>query len=179
MTDIVVTPPGTAFVAERTFRCALGRAGITPGKREGDGATPIGTYPLRRVFYRPDRVALPDTGLRIDALDPSDGWCDDPGDAAYNTLVRLPHDGRSETLWRADRVYDVIVVVGYNDDPVVAGLGSAIFMHVARPDFGPTEGCVAFTLPDLIAILAACGPASRIHIHTSDGHASGTAARTR
>ena len=97
-------------------------------------------------------------------LSASDGWCDDPADVNYNGAVRLPYPGHSETLWRDDGLYDVIAVLGHNDDPVEPGLGSAIFLHVARPDFGPTEGCVAMALHDLLRFLAECGPLACVHV---------------
>lgn len=160
--DIVVSTDSdgnaTAGTAARRFRCALGPAGPRADKREGDGATPVGRFLLRRVLYRPDRLAPPATGLPVGALDPADSWCDDPADPAYNRPVRLPHAARHERLWRDDHVYDVIVVIGHNDDPPVAGLGSAVFVHVARPDYGPTEGCVALALPDLLALLVDARP---------------------
>ena len=127
-------------------------------KVEGDGATPVGRFPLRRVLYRPDRGPAPDTALPVAPIGPDDGWCDDPRDPAYNRPVTLPHKGRHERLWRDDGLYDIIVVLGHNDDPVVRGAGSAVFLHVAAPDYGPTEGCVAVTNGDLRALLAACGP---------------------
>lgn len=149
---------GIARWGDRAFRCALGPAGIRRDKREGDGATPAGRFPLRRVLYRPDRLSPPSTGLPVAALTPADGWCDDPADAAYNRPVRLPCAARHERLWRDDAVYDVIVVVGHNDDPPRPGLGSAVFLHVARDDYAPTEGCVALALRDLLAVLAEAQP---------------------
>ncbi len=146
------------------MRCALGRSGIGAVKREGDGVTPAGAFPLRRVMYRSDRLQAPETGLAVRAIDPSDGWCDDPRDIRYNQLVRLPCDAGHERLWRDDGLYDLLAVIGYNDDPIEAGLGSAIFLHVARPDCGPTEGCVAVTLSDLQAILRVCRHGDRIVI---------------
>ena len=128
--------------------CALGRAGIVADKREGDGGTPAGLLPLRRVLYRADRVERPPTALPLARLGRADGWCDDPADPAYNRLVGLPHRARCEALWRDDGLYDVVVVLGHNDDPVVSGRGSAIFMHVAGPGYGATEGCVALALGD-------------------------------
>ena len=155
---------GSAFLGgrERRFRCALGKGGVSVTKREGDGATPIGRFALRGLLYRPDRERPPVTGLKLRALALSDGWCDDPASADYNRPVRLPHAARCETLWREDRVYDLIAIVGYNDAPPVAGRGSAIFIHLARPDFSPTEGCVAFARDDLLAILRALGPSSML-----------------
>ena len=139
-------------------RCALGRSGIGDKISEGDGHTPIGRFPLRRVMVRGDRVPAVHTALPVSQLSKADGWCDDPASADYNKPVTLPHPARHEELWRDDAVYDVIVEIGCNDDPVVAGKGSAIFMHVAKPGYTPTEGCVALALKDLLALLTACGP---------------------
>lgn len=136
-------------------RAAFGRGGVRAHKQEGDGATPAGLLPLRRVLYRADRVARPRTAVPTMPLAPHDGWCDDPSDADYNRLVRLPHEGRHEALWRTDTAYDVIGVLGWNDDPVVRGVGSAIFLHVAKRDFAPTEGCIALAFPDLCMVLSA------------------------
>ena len=147
---------------EAAFPCALGRSGVCGDKREGDGATPLGEFPLRRVLYRADKISKPETALPVSPLDAADGWCDDPGDALYNCQVRLPHPGHCETLWREDGVYDLIVVLGHNDDPVVTGMGSAIFLHVAKPDLAATEGCVALTLPDLLEVLRAARPGDKI-----------------
>lgn len=166
MNDIIVFSAGVLSFGGLQFRCALGKGGVRPEaeKREGDGATPLGRYPLRRVFYRADRLAAPQTGLPRQALTPQDGWCDDPLDPAYNRLVTLPYAASHEKLWREDPVYDVIVVLGHNDDPPVPGLGSAIFLHVARPDYSGTEGCVALALPDLLALLAVLRPATQIEM---------------
>jgi L,D-peptidoglycan transpeptidase YkuD (ErfK/YbiS/YcfS/YnhG family) len=136
------------------MRASLGRAGITQHKQEGDGATPAGMLELRRVLYRADRIARPIASLPIEPIAPEDGWCDDPGHRDYNRPVRLPHDGRHEALWRRDALYDLIGVLGWNDAPVERGRGSAIFLHPARPDRGPTEGCVALALPDLLTLLS-------------------------
>lgn len=145
-------------------RCVLGRAGIVTDKQEGDGGTPTGRFAFRRVLYRPDRRPAPATGLPVSALSPDDGWCDDPADAAYNRPVRLPHPASAERLWRDDHVYDVIVVLGHNDDPPVAGRGSAIFMHLANAAVGPTEGCVALARDDLDRLLAVLKPGDAIVI---------------
>jgi L,D-peptidoglycan transpeptidase YkuD (ErfK/YbiS/YcfS/YnhG family) len=137
------------------MRVAIGRGGITADKREGDGATPTGLLKLRRVLFRADRVAPPACGVPREPIAPDDGWCDDPASIHYNRMIRLPHPARHETLWRADPLYDVVGVLGWNDDPAVAHRGSAIFLHVARPDYAPTEGCIALALPDLLTVLKA------------------------
>jgi L,D-peptidoglycan transpeptidase YkuD (ErfK/YbiS/YcfS/YnhG family) len=153
---------GRLVLGEMVFPAALGRGGVRADKQEGDGATPLGVLPLRRVLYRADRVAAPGSAVPLEPLAPDDGWCDDPGDARYNRMVRLPYQARCEKLWRPDGVYDVIGVLGWNDAPVVRGRGSAIFLHVARPDYAPTDGCIALALPDLRQVLANAVTALRV-----------------
>ena len=169
--DLIVSrsPDGTwrAAFGTRRWRCAIGPAGVSADKREGDGATPVGCFQLRRVLYRPDRVARPETVLPVAPLAPEDGWCDDPDDAAYNRPVRLPYAAGHERLWRDDRIYDLIVILGHNDDPPVAGRGSAIFLHVARPDYGPTAGCVALALADLLTLLREADPEARVRVEAA------------
>lgn len=148
--------------AGEEFPCALGTAGIGEKGGEGDGITPVGCFSLRRVHYRPDRIPAPKTALPLRALAPEDGWCDDPDDSAYNRLIRMPHGGSHENLWRDDALYDLIVELGYNDDPVVPGLGSAIFLHLAEPDYPPTQGCIALAPDHLATVLAGCGAATRL-----------------
>ncbi len=133
----------------------LGAGGIRSDKVEGDGATPAGLLSLRRVLYRADRGAAPACAVPREALAPDDGWCDDPVHPDYNRAVRLPHPARHERLWRKDRLYDVVGVLGWNDDPVVPGRGSAIFLHAAHPDGRPTEGCIALAPDALREVLAA------------------------
>lgn len=145
-------------------RCALGRSGVSAAKREGDGATPAGIFPLRRVLYRADRLDQVRSGLPASPIAAADGWCDQPGHPDYNRQVTLPHPARCEALWREDGLYDLLAVIGHNDAPVVPGAGSAIFLHVAAPGYAPTAGCVALALPDLEAALAEAGPGSTIEI---------------
>jgi len=140
--------------------CALGRSGVIPAsdKKEGDGFTPTGRYPLRCVYYRPDRLAAPVSCLPVDALSADYGWCDDPDSSDYNKLVRLPYGRSHEKLWRDDHVYDVILVIGHNDAPVVPGKGSAVFVHIAREKFTPTSGCVALQEIDFLRFLRQVKP---------------------
>ena len=146
------------------FPCALGRSGSRVRKREGDGATPIGDWPIRQVLYRADRLALPPLAWPARPIQRADGWCDDAAAPSYNRAVLLPCPARAEQLWRDDGLYDVVVVLGHNDDPPVAGLGSAIFMHVARSDMAPTEGCVALAREDLLDVLKDCDGATRLSV---------------
>jgi len=146
------------------YRCAVGRGGIGSKQAEGDGITPIGRFPLRRVFFRPDRIEPPNTWLPVQPLNANDGWCNDAGDRAYNCFVQRPFLASSEIMWRDDHVYDLIVEVGYNDLPPVPGLGSAIFVHLARPEFSPTEGCVSLVATDLLKILSECNDETKLSI---------------
>jgi L,D-peptidoglycan transpeptidase YkuD (ErfK/YbiS/YcfS/YnhG family) len=133
---------------------ALGRTGIRALKREGDGGTPLGRFPVRQVLYRADRIARPRTQLNVRAIRDRDGWCDDPADRNYNRLVSLPARRSAEGLRRDDHLYDLVLVLGYNDRPRVRGKGSAIFVHLARPGFSPTDGCIALSQRDLGMLLA-------------------------
>ncbi len=150
-----VTADGLLRFRGETLRCALGAGGIRADKQEGDGATPVGLLPLRRVLWRADRGPRPACAVPAEPIAPEDGWCDDPAHRDYNRQVRLPHPARHERLWRDDAVYDVIGVLGWNDAPVLRGRGSAIFLHLARPGLPPTEGCVALPEPELRRLLAA------------------------
>jgi L,D-peptidoglycan transpeptidase YkuD (ErfK/YbiS/YcfS/YnhG family) len=135
--------------------CALGKEGCAPAadKKEGDGKSPLGKWPIRFVYYRPDRITPPTTQLRLVPLSPAGGWCDDPNSPHYNQPVALPFAASHEKLWRDDQVYDLIAVLGYNDDPVVPGKGSAIFLHLARENYEGTEGCVALNREHMLQLL--------------------------
>ena len=157
---------GRMVIGSLTVRCALGREGICDAraKREGDGRTPAGVWPVRSLLWRPDRGPVPASRVPVRPIDPEDGWCDDPGDAAYNRPVRLPHRAGAERLWRQDDLYDLVVVLGHNDNPVVPGAGSAIFMHVAAPGYSPTEGCMALARDDLAAFVCGLAPGDSVHV---------------
>lgn len=143
---------------------AVGRSGVRADKREGDGATPAGTYPLLSVLYRPDRIAAPLSQLPVKPLVPSDGWVDEPGDPNYNRPVSLPYPASAEQMWRKDELYDALVVIGYNMNPVVPGAGSAIFLHISTADFAPTAGCIAVKKEVLLQLLPLLGPGSKITV---------------
>lgn len=162
----VDTATRTLTAGADVVACAIGRGGActAAAKREGDGCTPLGIYRLRAVLLRPDRVAAPTSGLPWRWLRADDGWSDDPRDPAYNRPVRHPHRFSAERMWRDDGAYYIVVVIGYNDTPVVASAGSAIFLHCSQPGNRPTAGCVAVAEHDLLAILPRLGPSSTIQI---------------
>ncbi|NQW01517.1 MAG: L,D-transpeptidase family protein [Rhodospirillales bacterium] len=162
--DIIVTSPTELHFLGKSYGCAVGRSGFTVHKHEGDGATPVGRFRLRQLRYRADRLEQPETRLTTCALTLHDGWCDAPDHAQYNRPVPLPFGASHETLWRSDNLYNLIVDLGYNDNPPVAGRGSAIFLHVADPRGKPTEGCVAVDQADLLEVLANCGPETHMDI---------------
>lgn len=147
-------------------RCALGRCGVKAAaeKREGDDASPAGIWPVRRVWYRPDKGPAPETGIPVIAIRPGDGWCDEADHPLYNRPVSLPFPASHERMWRGDDLYNLVVELGYNDDPPLAGRGSAIFMHLARPGYLPTEGCIALTDGDLREVVKRLTGRSAIEI---------------
>ncbi|MFZ1069982.1 MAG: L,D-transpeptidase family protein [Methyloceanibacter sp.] len=141
-------------MAHGVRRAALGRSGARALKREGDGATPLGRFPVRQVLYRADRVMRPRTVFPLRAIRADDGWCEDPADRNYNRLVKLSPRSGADRLTRDDNLYDLILVLGHNDRPRVRGRGSAIFVHLARPGYAPTAGCIALSHHDLLMLLA-------------------------
>jgi L,D-peptidoglycan transpeptidase YkuD (ErfK/YbiS/YcfS/YnhG family) len=165
--DLIVTMQNGHAVldwGDGARRAAIGPGGIAVKGGEGDGVTPIGAWPVREIFYRADRVARPDVQLPLRAIAPDDGWCDAPDDPNYNRLVTLPYPASAETMWRDDHLYDLVAVLGFNDDPVLPGRGSAIFLHLAKPDYANTHGCVALKYDDALAALEQLRPGDRVLI---------------
>jgi L,D-peptidoglycan transpeptidase YkuD (ErfK/YbiS/YcfS/YnhG family) len=148
---------GRLVLGSWSVPCALGQTGRKALKREGDGATPFGRFEIRQAFYRRDRISRPSTAIPLRHLQPNDGWCDAPADRNYNRLVRYPYPASAEQMWRADGLYDLVVVLGHNDAPRIRGLGSAVFLHVARDAYPPTEGCIAIARPHLVRLLGMIG----------------------
>lgn len=159
-----VSSRGMLRIGESFFPCRFGRAGTTARKREGDGATPAGTFALRRLFFRADRVPRPVRRPAATAITRRLGWCDDPRSPLYNRPVRLPAPWRHEKMWRKDGLYDLCLEIGYNDAPVRRGAGSAIFLHLMAGDGRPTEGCIALSRRDMNRLIARLRPGARISI---------------
>jgi L,D-peptidoglycan transpeptidase YkuD (ErfK/YbiS/YcfS/YnhG family) len=156
---------GILIAGHRTIPVALGRSGIRVNKREGDGATPAGRFRPLRLWWRADRGPRPPTSLPVRRIGPDLAWCEDAADRRYNRPFRRSANEPGDRLWRDDHLYDLIIEIDHNTRPRVAGRGSAVFLHVARPDRGPTAGCVAMRKGALRWLLGRVSPKSRIHIH--------------
>jgi L,D-peptidoglycan transpeptidase YkuD (ErfK/YbiS/YcfS/YnhG family) len=155
---------GWLIAGGQTVPVALGRSGIKANKREGDGGTPKGTFRPRRLWWRADRHKRPRTHLAVRAIKPEDAWCEDPQSRHYNQPVRRQRDQAGDRLRRDDHLYDFIVEIDHNSSPRVAGRGSAVFLHLARENFGPTAGCVSMTRSAMLRLLERLGPRTKILI---------------
>lgn len=151
---------------QRAIRAALGRAGVKAAKREGDDATPAGRFHPVRLWWRADRLPRPHTLLPVRRIAADDAWCEDPKDRRYNRPFRRSANEPGDRLKRGDGLYDLIVEIDHNTRPRVAGCGSAVFIHVARPGFGPTAGCVALARGDLQRLVRRLSPKTRIIVHS-------------
>lgn len=143
---------------------ALGRSGIRSNKFEGDGATPRGVFQPRQVWWRADRNPRPQTYLPVRPITSQDAWCEDPFDRHYNQPVRLDRHSNADRLRRDDQLYDFIIEIDHNTLPRVIKRGSAVFLHLARDNFGPTAGCVSMRKPAMLRLLRRMGPETRIVI---------------
>jgi L,D-peptidoglycan transpeptidase YkuD (ErfK/YbiS/YcfS/YnhG family) len=151
---------------QRAIRAALGRASVKPAKREGDGATPVGLFHPVRLWWRSDRLPRPRSLLPVRRIRADDAWCEDPNDRRYNRPFRRSANEPGDRLQRADGLYDLIVEIDHNTRPRIGGRGSAVFIHVARPGFGPTAGCVALSRSDLQHLVSRLSRKTRIIVHS-------------
>jgi L,D-peptidoglycan transpeptidase YkuD (ErfK/YbiS/YcfS/YnhG family) len=135
------------------FRCSLGKNGVTKNKVEGDKCTPSGIYKLKQVFYRADRIKKITTNLKKIKIKKNMGWCDDSSSKKYNHLIKIPNKFSHEKLYRKDHIYDIIVVLNYNMNPVIKKKGSAIFLHIAKKNYSKTLGCIGLKKNNLLEIL--------------------------
>ncbi len=162
--QLIVSPVGELFWRGKNIKCALGRSGVFTDKKEGDGATPAGDFPVREIWWRADRVHPFESRLLVRPILEDDGWCDDPGDPHYNRHVKVPYPGSHEKLWREDNLYDIFIVLGHNDDPPEPGRGSAIFLHIAAENYAPTEGCIAVAFDDLVWLARGLRPEMMVRV---------------
>ena len=151
---IVINKSGYLKYKDFKFKCALGKAGIGEKKREGDNVTPTGTFKIVKIYYRSDRVKKISSKLRLIEITKNMGWCDDPNSKNYNKLINLPSKFSHEKLFKKNNIYNVIVVLNYNMKPVIKNKGSAIFIHIAKKNYQPTQGCIALKKNDLLKLLS-------------------------
>ncbi len=149
---------------DNSYTCAIGKNGTTNEKKEGDGCTPLGKYSLGRIYFRKDKVILPDLKIPTTIIDKNTGWCDDILSDDYNKVISFPFNYSAEKFYKSDDVYDILCVIEYNSNPIIKGKGSAIFMHVARDDYSGTEGCIALRKEHLITILSQIDLETKINI---------------
>ncbi|WP_134679646.1 L,D-transpeptidase family protein [Paracoccus ravus] len=149
-------------VRGRTLPCSVGRGGLSAAKREGDGATPLGTHRIVGLLYRPDRVARPARWAQ--PILPGDLWCDASGNDEYNQFVRAPFAPSHEALRRPDPLYDIVLLTDWNWPHAEAGKGSAIFLHQWRRPGCPTAGCIAMARRDLIWLASVVVPGETLEI---------------
>ena len=153
---------GLLRAGNRVLNCALGRSGIGTKRGEGDGVTPRGQFPVLSAMIRPERVPVRQAHVELVNIAANDGWCDAPGDRNYNCPVSLPYPASHEKLAREDHLYDIALVMDINVTKRLTVGGSAIFFHLARDDYGPTEGCIAVSRPDMLWLIARIGPETLI-----------------
>ena len=150
---IIINKYGLLKYKNLKFKCALGKAGIGEKKKEGDFITPKGKYKIIKVYYRADRIKKIKTNFRLYQIKRNLGWCDDPLSKNYNKLIKLPSIFSYEKLYRKDKLYDLILVLNYNLEPIIKNKGSAIFIHIANKNYKKTMGCIGLKKKDLIFIL--------------------------
>ena len=151
---IIINKSGYLKYKKLKFKCALGKAGIGKKKREGDYITPKGAFKIVKIYYREDRIRNITSKLKLIKIKNNMGWCDDPKSKKYNQLIKLPSKYRHEKLFRNDRIYDLILVLDYNMNPIIKNKGSAIFIHIAKNNYCKTKGCLALKKKDLIEIIS-------------------------
>ncbi|MSP06109.1 MAG: transpeptidase [Candidatus Fonsibacter sp.] len=146
------------------FRCALGKAGIGKKKIEGDNITPKGTYKVVRICYRNDRIKKITSKFKLIKISKNMGWCNDPKNKKYNQMIRLPNKSSHEKLYRKDNIYDLILVLNYNMNPIIKNKGSAIFIHIAKKKFKNTAGCIALKKKELVTLISMISNKTKIKI---------------
>ena len=161
---IIINKSGYLKFKNLKFKCSLGKSGVGEKKIEGDNITPKGTYQIKRVYYRKDRVKKIKAKIKLFEIKKNFGWCDQPNSKFYNRLIDIPNKLSHEKLYRKDNVYDVIIVLNYNMNPTIQYKGSAIFIHVAKRKFPPTKGCVAISKKNLLSLIERISKKTKIKI---------------
>ena len=160
----LVVKNGFLINQDQKYKCSVGYNGLSKNKTEGDGCTPVGTFKLNKIMYRPDKINDFKSNLETEIIEKRDGWCDDINSELYNQKIIFPYELSAENLYRDDDLYDLICIIDYNLNPIIKGKGSAIFLHVASSDYSPTHGCVAIKKDELIEIAMKLNRGSLIQI---------------
>ena len=161
---IIINKSGYLKYQYLKFRCALGRAGISKKMTEGDNITPKGIYKIVKIYYREDRIRNITSGLKLIKIKNNMGWCDDVRSNYYNKQIKINKKISHEKLYRKDNVYDIVVVLNYNLNPIIKGKGSAIFLHVAKKNYNKTQGCIALKKSELLNLVSKIKKNTQIRI---------------
>ena len=148
----LVVKNGFLINHSQKYKCSIGFNGLSENKSEGDGCTPVGTFKINKILYRPDKIKDFKFLLDSETIEKLDGWCDDVNSNLYNQKIVFPFESSAERLYRNDDLYDIVCIIDYNLNPIIKGKGSAIFLHVATDDYSPTQGCVAIKKEELLQI---------------------------
>ena len=162
---IIVKKSGYLKYKNLKFRCALGKAGIKKKEKEGDNVTPKGIFKIIKMYYRPDKIKNIKTNIKKIKIKKNMGWCDDPRSRFYNQQINLPSKFSYEKLYRNDNLYDLILVLNYNTNPIIENKGSAIFVHIAKKSYTKTKGCIALKKKDLIELISIIKKNTKIRIN--------------
>jgi len=162
---IIINKFGFLKYKDLKFKCALGKAGIGKKKLEGDQITPKGTYKIVEIYCRKDRLKKISSKFKLIEIKKNMGWCDDPKSKKYNQLIKLPSQYSHENLYRKNNIYDLILVLNYNMNPIIKNKGSAIFIHIANKKFKNTEGCIAIEKKNLVRLVKIINKRTQVIIH--------------
>ena len=160
---ILVNKDKILYFKTKNYRCSVGLNGFTKNKIEGDKKTPIGKYSFGKLFVRTDKIKNLNTKFKYIPIRKDMAWSDDSNKSNYNNLIKTKNKHK-ESLYRDDNLYDLILVINYNMNPVLPNKGSAIFLHISSDDYKPTEGCIAIAVNDFIEILKTLKPDDKINI---------------
>ena len=161
---IIVSKNGYLKYKNFKFRCSLGKGGTKKKNKEGDNITPVGIYRILNIYYRQDRVKKIKTPVKKIKINKKMGWCNDVCSQYYNKLIKLPSKHNYEALFRKDNLYDIVVIINYNINPIIKGKGSAIFIHVAKRKYEKTEGCIGLKKIHLLKLLSLINKNTQIKI---------------
>jgi len=146
-------------------KCAVGKRGISSKKVEGDNKTPRGTFKIQAIYYRKDRMKELKSLIKKKNIRKNMGWCDDSKSKKYNKLIKFPFSWGAEKLYLNSRIYDILLILNFNNKPVKRRKGSAIFIHIAKKNYAPTKGCIAVSKIDMRKIVSRIRRNSKITIY--------------